>query len=375
MRVAGVIACFVAFGAVEATAQTPAGVVICKKTSDGNLTLRNRRCRTGETKVSNISSLVGQDGADGSLRIYGDGSSGPLAVSSSTSFTAGSVNQFTDCSVAAGVTLTVPSGATIRCSGTFTNDGTITVSPSAYQSVQLGSIAAASGGIQAALRAPSGPGLGMGRTAGSLGGYGTNGALIAGGPAGFGMSSSTAKNILKPGLFGGGSGGTGYGSFGSDGGGTLTILAAGAITNNGTIAANGEDPVGNTGGGGGAGGIIILASKTSVTNAAGARIEVTGSDGAAASSSRGAGGGGGGGIVHLLAPTITDAGTVDVSGGAAGASGTVSAAYRSGGGGGGSCGGGGGAGDDVASGNSSSGAGAGTVGLSLTTQADPTSLF
>lgn len=39
--------------------------------------------------------------------------------------------QFTDFSVAAGVTLTVPSGTVIRCTGTFTNNGTIVVNTGA----------------------------------------------------------------------------------------------------------------------------------------------------------------------------------------------------------------------------------------------------
>jgi hypothetical protein len=112
--------------------------VICKKRSNGAITLRTRRCSASETKVTNITALTGatgptgapgsagSEGADGSLRIYGDGSSGALNVATTTSWSGSeALGQYTDCSIAAGVTLTVPTGTVLRCSGSFTNDGTI----------------------------------------------------------------------------------------------------------------------------------------------------------------------------------------------------------------------------------------------------------
>src|SRR5207253_3154118 len=86
-------------------------------------------------------------------------------------------------------------------------------------------------------------------------------------------------------------------------------------------------------GGGGGGGIIILASKGSITN--GGALTAHGGTGGQSDAKNGVGGGGGGGIVHLLSSAIT-AGTVNVSGGAAGTQGlggTVTATFRAGGGG------------------------------------------
>lgn len=78
---------------LSVSAQAASGTVICKKKSNGTITLRSRRCTSSEAKVTNISGLtgatgpqgsVGATGADGSLRIYGDGSSGALSVPSTT---------------------------------------------------------------------------------------------------------------------------------------------------------------------------------------------------------------------------------------------------------------------------------------------------
>jgi len=73
----------------------------------------------------------GDQGTDGQLRIYGDGSAGALTVTTdSTLFVDVAADgnlMFTDVTIDAGVTLRVTSGVVIRCSGTFTNNGTVTV--------------------------------------------------------------------------------------------------------------------------------------------------------------------------------------------------------------------------------------------------------
>jgi hypothetical protein len=366
-----------------ATGQAATKTVICKKNATGAIVLRTRKCGRGESKITNISSLRGSDGAagsngaagaDGSLRIFGDGSAGALNVSGSVAWTGTeSLEQYTSCAVAAGATLTIPSGAILRCSEGFTNEGTIVVEDG-YFGAQIGGIAA-SGGIYPAFQSASVGGLGWGRLAAGNGGYGTNAAAVDGGTAGFSLPLRFAATILRPGPIGGGAGGAAVGSFGGAGGGTLTILAAQALTNNGTIRANG-DSVGAGLGGGGAGGILILASRASVTIGATGSVEANGGSGGASNTFRGSGGGGGGGLIHIIAPAITINGTSSVTGGAAGdSSTTVTQSPRGGGGGGGSMAGAGGAGGDVASNGSVSGATAGSDGLVIQTSADPTSLL
>ena len=90
----------------------------------------------------------------------------------------------------------------------------------------------------------------------------------------------------------------------------------------------------------------------------------------------GPGGGGGGGCVHLLAPDVTNAGPVDVSGGAAGATPTVTLRQlRVGGAGGGAMCGVGGGGGRITGSTTPDDAGAGGDGEVWVTLADPTSLF
>jgi hypothetical protein len=219
----------------------------------------------------------------------------------------------------------------LRCSGSFTNNGTITVS-TPYGAAQIGGISASSGGIYPSYTGPSAPALGWGRTAGSNAGYGSDGAIVLGGPAGFSLPTRFAATILRPGPIGGGSGG--------------------------------------------AGGIIILASKVSVSHEAAGVLEVDGGAGGASDANRGSGGGGGGGLIHILAPTINMVGSTSILGGAAGSSATnVTNSPRSGGGGGGSMIGAGGAGGNVQIGNLVTGTTAGGVGLVIQTLTDPTSLF
>jgi hypothetical protein len=370
---------------LEVRAQQMASVVLCKKNTSGALSFRTRRCIAGETRIKNISVLQGSsgtngtngtngaDGQDGSLRIYGDGSFGPLVVSSSVTWTTQHLRQYTDCQIDAGATLTVPSGAVIRCSGTFTNNGTIVVA-NASSGEQVSGLPV-SGGMLPAIRPVSLGGLGWGRAAAGKAGYGTDQAAVTGGPGGFGMTTAHALTILRPGPIGGGAGGSSVGTFGVAGGGTLTILAGGAIVNNGSISADATLST-SSGAGGAAGGIIIIASRVSVTETASSILSAIGADGGASVSTRGAGGGGGGGIIHVLAPSISANGARTVSGGAAGSTATaVSASPRAGGGGGGSCGGGGGAGATIATDNAQTGASSGTIGIAVSTTTDPTSLF
>jgi hypothetical protein len=277
--------------------------------------------------------------------------------------------QFTDFTVNNGITLTVPSGTVIRCSGTFTNNGTIDVATGS-----VGSNRGGGGGVDASTQglaeAVAHPGVTR-RSAGN-GEIGDNNNQQSAGFGGPGLDRLQARLILMPGVNGGGGGGRGLSGSGSAGGGTIVVLARTGIVNTGNIFASGA----SAGGGGGGGGIVILASMTSI-NHAGGFINCLGGDGANSTSTEAACGGGGGGIIHFLAPAITSAGVTNTASGIGGFTSTlVSGARRAGGAGGGGCGGDGGTGSNITdmAGNQG-GPSSPSGGYIFSTTVDPTSLF
>ncbi len=329
---------------------------------------------TGAPGTPGTPGSPGNAGADGQLRIYGDGSAGARTVGADENWedplVAPTNFQFTDLTIVPGVTLTIPSGTVIRCTGTFTNNGTINVQGAATGADRDGTDA---GTIEPSVRNAN-PGLGL-SPAGS-GELGPATSTLSAGEGGDGMGQTAARQLVDPGPFGGGGGGGGFAGTGGTGGGTLVVLAATAIRNQ--FAINADGLAGATGTGGGGGGVVILASRGTVSHAGPATISAKGGDGSPSGVSDGAGGGGGGGIVHLLAPALVSDGTVTVDGGVAGAAGaaaSVTGDPRSAGGGGGSCAGEGGNGGGVSTGGTPATAVAGQAGHFLQTQADPTALF
>jgi hypothetical protein len=302
------------------------------------------------------------------MRTWGDGSAGAQVISQSGTLSDANL-QHTDLTVNQNVTLSVASGTVIRCTGTFTNRGTIIVSPGDF-------------GAAASLGSMTVAGQGVAHRAASNGASGNGSEFRLGGWGGVGLSENESRNRLHAGPSGGGGGGVfplGSQADGGKGGGTLTILSNGAILNasTGIIRADGgsTDP---SGCGGGAGGIILLASGSSVTNDG--AISACGGHGGPADTTGAwtvaGGGGGSGGIVHFLSPTIVP-GNVNVAGGTGGPGDSVPAvAVRSGGGAGGACGGNGGIGGSVGLGGSTPLEGhAGGVGRMLQSQLDPACLF
>jgi hypothetical protein len=358
------------------------GAVFCK-TRKGAVFVRDSKCRRRETPLPNVG-LVGAagpagtegakgadgpPGADGQLRIYGDGSAGAKTLAADATLADANL-QYTDFTVNAGVTLTVESGTTIRCTGTFTNRGTIVVGSGARASEHHAFVGTTDG-----TQAPAHPGVAL-RSAG-VGELGATGVLRAGGQSGLALSAFQARQLVRPGATAGGAGASRYGGgLGAAGGGSLVVLGGTAVVHadGATITAAGAD--GGIGQGGGAGGIVILASKGSVTSAG--TIDARGGGGGPSNVFAGVGGGGGGGIVHFLAPTVIAPGTVTVTGGTAGvagAAGSVTATPHQGGGGGGASGGNGGDGGSISLDDTPNAGGDGAAGLSLTTSADPTALF
>jgi hypothetical protein len=288
----------------------------------------------------------GRDGADASETLYGDGSSGARHVAADARFeTANDANQqWTDFSVAAGATLRLQSGAVIRCTGTFTNYGTILIEHGAQGADRSGFDSST---MEGSSRAAA---LGINTLAAGSGEIGGSSAVRSGGSGGDGISEFEARVTLRIAVRAGSGGGAALAAGGAGGGG-VTILAQGAITNFGTILADGADAA--AGGGGGGGGVILLASAESIVNAASAALSAEGGAGGVAGADCGPGGGGGGGVIHIVAPVIQNLGVTSVAGGEGGgvpAGTVVEAGIRSGGGGGGGSGGAGGKGGDVPSG-------------------------
>jgi hypothetical protein len=327
----------------------------------------------------------GQPGADGALAIYGDGSADAGVISTNTNWGSTANNlQFTDFTVNSGVTLTVSSGTVIRCTGTFTNNGTILVQTAA----QPGFADDTQGSGTPSIWALGQPSAGIALAPAANGALMYGGNPVDGAPGGPGLTIPEAQS-LRPGVLGGGGGGVSLilGYLNSDinyfgeGGGTLTVLAMGAVSNTGTIRADGVSGYDGSlsyGNGGGGGGVLLLASMTSISNIG--TLSAQGGSGADNSPGAGsedicAGGGGGGGIIHLLAPSVT-AGTTTVAGGVKGpiSGSPTGGSVRTSGGGGGGSGGAGGAGGGIV-GTSFTAAGAGASGYTIVEQLDPTHLM
>lgn len=302
----------------------------------------------GATGAIGNTGATGAAGSDGQIKVYGDGSAGVKTISADTSLADANL-QYTDFTVNSGVTLTVDSGTIIRCTGAFTNNGTIQVLTGTIGGRLISSL---TGGDTSRFfgYVPAHPGVTLGFA--SSGEFGNSGTARSGGEAGDPLTTQQARQLLKPGHFGGGAGSAPgmNGVYGGNGGGAFVVLAAGGLVNAGLINADGnvEFRGPDIAGGGGAGGVVILASKTSITNSIAGVISAKGGAGAVGDLRTGSGGGGGGGIVHLLAPVVTNSGALQVNGGAAGAVGpSITESERGGGGAGGSCGGLGGRGGRV----------------------------
>ncbi|MEE9304490.1 MAG: hypothetical protein V3U84_12010 [Thiotrichaceae bacterium] len=284
--------------------------------------------------------------------VYGDGSRSDVTLTTDTNWL-NSPNgnlQFTSLTIESGVTLTVPSGAVIRSTDTFTNNGTIivasglpaTVWPRFSVSLGLQLVAPQTGSDRNGLARPAGE-------------------LI---------------HVLRPPATaaGNGRGGNGSPRAGGAGGGSIVVRAELGIANAGTIRADGGNgSSGSTaaGSGGGAGGFIILATAGGITNSG--TISAAGGNASAAGTGDedGGGGGGGGGIIHLIGPNADAISGLSVLAGLRGA-GSFPFDGSDGGGGGAMSGNGGDGGDGDGIDNSKNG----FAGLIFRTVVDdPATLF
>jgi hypothetical protein len=215
---------------------------------------------------------VGGSGAAGVLTIAGEDWINNLNLPSSFNFT--------KCEIGASgpVTVTIPSGTTLRCQNGFTLF--------ANSTIIIG----------------HGFGAGVDRYVPKYFTSLSNFTISAQPTAGIGLPMAVAMSSL---------GSLPIGGAGHNSGGYIKILSGGAIKIAGTIKANAVVPTGRNYGsaGGGAGGIVILGSEISIDVIG--SIQASGGNGIYDISSN-ASGGGGGGIVALVAPIITNSDSIVV---------------------------------------------------------------
>ncbi len=355
--------------------------VICANSGTGNLTVRNK-CKNNETRL-NLSSFQGPTGEqgpagdNGSLAVYGDGSAGALTVNSTVSLETLQDDgnyQFTSCSVASGITLSVQSGTVIRCTGAVDIQGSIVVATATNSPGRVNLLG--TDFIEASITQPA---AGNGSSAASSGEIGKAADNFSGGTGGNATSITSVPGITLGNMRHGGGGAGAPSSTGGSGGGSFALIAKGAISIGASALISLSGGVAQNGSGGGAGGVLILASMESITQSG--QILASGSDGGASTATIGAGGGGGGGIVRLISPAVTpeDGGDISINAGQNGSTVTSvvvnGTSIIAGGGGGGSCGGAGGTANTVLSNGSQAGGTSGGDGAILVTFADPTSLL
>ena len=235
----------------------------------------------------------------------GSGDDGAVTHSANTNLTKGEYH-YTNYTLEAGYTLSTTQSTesflVIRCTGTATIKGTISLAGRGF--------------------------TGGGGGASANGGVGTAGVMGAGGGSG----------SYDDGHIGGSGGASYYHNISVSGGGG----SSSAINNGQAVSANsrmensfkylgdillsggaggggGCGNNGNAGAGGTGGGVIVIIADT-IDNQSGATVTAAGGAGAY-SANDGGGGGGGAGTVILIADSITNNGTVSVAGGAGGTSG------------------------------------------------------
>lgn len=293
------------------------------------------------------------DGSDGTVTF--DGTTTILGiVPSSSIYTMTRDIHCINMTVNTGVTIK-PSGYKIFATGTFTMLGTATISRNGNNGSNGG---VGSMGVQGTGGA-GGAALAAGTLDGSLAGGAGQISVQSGGPAQPGVpaapGASVSNSIGSSGAAGGGSNGSGGGASPSAGGtatssvtrltkgwnlqslldittsGTATRFTNSAASTGGGSGASSAIAGANGGGGGGAGssgGIIAIYAYSIVISASSVISVIGGNGGNGATGLNGTGGGGGGGnggIVIFVYVTLSNLGTVLLTGGTAGTSGGTAA--------------------------------------------------
>lgn len=264
--------------------------------------------------------------------LFGSGTTNLRVSAGRTKAIGGHEQNYNNCTIAAGATLTMPSGSILRCNGDFINNGFVTV----------GEMSRGGSRVITDLSTYEIEGSSAGT---SIGGFVARHGAVASTTtdtvrgASVGATSFPASALFFPGQIGGGGGGAGLArttatsaaTYAGNGGGVAVILVRGNFENSGVIAANGGDSL-VAGGGGGGGGFLVIGVKGELVNTAtiSARGGAGGAGGvdesAAPSFAVGGGGGGTGGFIHYVAGSLSVGdGVTDVTGGPGGvASGNAS---------------------------------------------------
>ncbi len=265
------------------------------------------------TWQSAVAGPAGPSGPAGAVGLYGDGSAGALNITTSMDLNAlptGYNHQFTTITVAAGATLTVPSGTILRCTGNATISGQIEVGTFSQQTT----LATGANNYNNLFPAP---GIALTPAGGT--------SIVV---PGEGLLAGTAATLPLRSL-GGGAGLQPGGSREGGGGGSFTLLAQGTLTITGGITATGARGTTfpgtsgsyGTGGGGGGGGVLTLVGKAGIINNGVVSVKGgAGGDGAFNTNFPTCnivcgGGGGGGGVLRLLGASVSGSGQALVSGG------------------------------------------------------------
>lgn len=264
--------------------------------------------------------------------LYGDGSDGAVTKGAVTETTVIQVNA-TTFTQSVSTTYAPISRTQIKATSTCDFNGTTNVATgnpgSAAQTATTSTVASRGIGLSGGFSGTSSI-----QNGGAGGGFGGAGGQGGGGGSAIGSPISQGNDDYWEGPSGGGAGAwvsSGTGGAGGNAGGSFAALSSGALSvgASGTINADGQagaaGVTGSCGGGGGSGGVICLYSGTSITLNTGSNIFARGGAGGNGAGGQAGGGGGGGGKVVRVAPSITGAGTVTVTGGAAGTGGTPAA--------------------------------------------------
>ncbi len=231
-----------------------------------------------------------------------------------------------DLIIDAGVTVN-PGGFIIYCSGTFTNNGLISVDGGAGGNGATGTGAGGAGGLPAYY---GGPHTVFNPIAGAAG-EGATAAAATNGTANVAPAALSVQGIMTMYAGGGGGGGAAHGTAdGVTGLPSAPIVGArggqgGAATGSGATARRG-------GGGGAGGGIIVIVAANIVNNGTISAKGGKGGNGVTSTDASGNGGGGGGGSIILAVKgggTYVP-GTLVVTGGAAGTGGAGGSAGANG---------------------------------------------
>lgn len=277
----------------------------------------------------NMADVVTESGVSSKNSFYfGDGSDGNVTISSNTTITTG--KQYNDLTVNSGVTLdcTATKILTIRCKGTLTINGTISMAGQGGSGGSAGS-AGAGGGAFPPASGGNGSGGGSGGNGGSGYYYGSSGS--SGSNGGTGAAGAVGGSTGGA----GGSGGTSSitytqpiaatslpletmlafipQSYGAGGGGGGGGGGQGSTNNNGNWQAGGNGGAGGAGGAGG-GSIFILAKKIIINGSGVITVAglggTNGTSGSYGGGSGGNGGSGGSGSVFTVYRLFTNNGTI-----------------------------------------------------------------